>query len=149
MSPNRWGTFRNPGHRLAVTAFRTGERLGKGADRFLRPYRLSLAQFNLLAELAAHPEGLAQSAIGTFLVVSRANVTGLVGRMARRGLCRTKAVPGDRRVKIVRATGAGLRLLRSIERPYFREIDRFTRGLKAAEKMRLSAALDGLLASMP
>lgn len=139
-----WGTYRDAGHRLVVTAVLVAERLAKTADRFLRPFRLTLAQFNLLAVLVPHRHGLPQSRIGAELVVSRANVTGLVRRMKGRGLCRVDPDPADERVKRVRITPAGRTLLDRIERPYFREIGRLTRRLSVPEMKRGAKLLDRL-----
>lgn len=131
-----------------VTTVRAAEKLAKAADRFLTRWRLTLSQFNLLAILMDRREGLAQHEIGDRLVVSRANVTGLVGRMKRRGLCRTSAVPGDSRVKHVEITPAGVALMGKIEKIYFREIDRLTKAIAAADLTALAETLDRLQQSM-
>ncbi|MBN2491713.1 MAG: MarR family transcriptional regulator [Planctomycetes bacterium] len=141
MSDSRWSRNRGEGHRLVVTVVRAAERLQKAADRFLRDYGITVAQFNLLAALAANRDSLPQSEIGTRLVVSRANVTGLVGRLQRLGLCRVDLDAADGRIRRVRLTPEGRRLLDRIEQPYFREIRRLTRGLEAA---RLQHAVDTL-----
>lgn len=149
MTTSAWGRFRSEGHRLVVTAFSAGERLGKAADRFLRPYRLSLAQFNVLVVLASEPRGVPQVYLGRRLIVSRANITGLVRRLKRRGTCAVVADAADRRVKRVRLTAAGRRLLRAIEGPYFREIGRMTSALGRRDLRRTSQLLDTLMTGVP
>jgi len=144
----QWGSFRSHGHRAVVTAVDVAERLAKAADRLLDPYALSLAQFNLLTVLMSEAEGLPQSALGTRLVVSRANITGLVRRMLRRGLCRVESEPGDARVKRVRITPAGMRLVDRIEPAYFREIERVTGTMAAGELRKLAELLERVRAGM-
>jgi len=143
-----WAEFRTAGHRAIVMTVRVAERLSKAADRFLQPYKLSLAQFNLLVVLMADPRGLPQARIGQRLVVSRANVTGLVRRMIQRGLVRVESDPGDARLKVVHLTPAGMRIVEQIEGPYFREIDRLTRPLTAGRLKALGDLLDRLERSL-
>lgn len=147
-SPGDWSSFRFPGHRAVVTTVQVAERLSKAADRFLAHYRLTLAQFNFLAVLKQEPEGIHQSEIGARLVVSRANITGLVGRMKQAGLCRVVSDPLDARLKRIRITAAGDRILDRIEGPYLEEIRRVTRSISAADLEALSSTLDRLLAAL-
>ncbi len=121
-----WVDFRGEGHRLVVTAVRAAERLSKGADRLLRPWKLTLAQFNLLAVLLGEPGGLPQNRIGERLVVSRANVTGLVRRLKARGLVRVLGDEDDARIKRIQATPEGIRLMGRLEQAWFREVRRVT-----------------------
>lgn len=129
---------------MVVTTVRVAERLVKAADRFLKPYNLTVAQFNLLAVLSTEPDGLAQARIGEMLVVSRANVTGLVRRLMASGLCRIQADPTDARVNKVLITAAGRKRLDRLQEGYFREIGRLTRSLTAAETRSVSDTLDRL-----
>jgi MarR family 2-MHQ and catechol resistance regulon transcriptional repressor len=139
-----WTEFVSSGHRAVVTTVRVAERLTKAADRFLKPYRLTLAQFNLLAVLMQEAEGLPQSRIGARLVVSRANVTGLLRRMKSRGLCETHSDESDARIKNVRITASGAKLMDRIAPAYFKEIDRLTQPLRDGDLARVSEALDRL-----
>lgn len=140
--------YRTPGHRLTVTTVRVAGRLAKAADRFLKPWRLSLAQFNLLAVLRDNPDGLPQSGIGALLVVSRPNITGLVRRMEARALCRIGSDARDARVRRVRISPEGARLMDRIRVPYDREIRRLTRALPSADLNQASAALERLEAGL-
>lgn len=135
-----WTTWRSPGHRLVVEIVRASERLTKAADRFLQPWGLTIAQFNVLALLASSPSGLKQSEIGSRLVVTRANVTGLVRRLSARGLCRVEARADDARAKIVRITAGGSKLMARIERPWFGRIDGTARALPIPLQRRLADA---------
>ncbi|HZN58176.1 MAG TPA: MarR family transcriptional regulator [Planctomycetota bacterium] len=142
--PHDWTTHNNSAHKLVVTTVQIGERLTKAADRFLKPFRLTVAQFNFLTVLMSATDGLPQTRIGDRLVVSRANVTGIVRRLKSRGLVQVERDPTDSRLKKVSITPAGARLVRRIEGPYFAEIDRVASGLKPGEAESVSLALTKL-----
>lgn len=144
MSGHDWSVWHGPGHRLVVTAVHVSACLSKAADRYLRKWRLTLAQFNILVVLLQQRHGLPQAHLGERLVVSRANVTGLVRRMKALGLVRIVGEEGDARIKRVQITPAGTRLMRRIERPWFREIDRLTGSLNARELDPAADLLDRL-----
>jgi len=148
MTGSKWEVCRGEGHRLVITIVRTAERLQKAADRFLRDHGVTVTQFNLLVVLAANRDGLPQSEIGQQLVVSRANVTGLVGRLERLGLCRAEPDASDGRVKRVRLTPRGRRLLDRIDQPYFREIERVTGGVPRSRLKRVTDTLEELAAGL-
>ncbi|HTL51040.1 MAG TPA: MarR family transcriptional regulator [Planctomycetota bacterium] len=139
-----WSRFYSEGHRLLVLAIRVAEQLGKAGDRFLKPYRITLVQLNILTVLSTVPDGLPQSKLSERLVVSRANVTGLVRRLKALGLCKTVGNPNDARIKTVRLTPAGRKLLDRLETGYFTEIERITACFKEAEKKSASDLLDRL-----
>ncbi|MGH7144929.1 MAG: MarR family winged helix-turn-helix transcriptional regulator [Planctomycetota bacterium] len=139
-----WSTYASEGHRLLVMTIRVAEQLGKAGDRFLKPYRITLVQLNILAVLSTAPDGLPQSKLSERLVVSRANVTGLVRRLKALGLCKTVGHPGDARVKTVKLTPAGRKLLDRLQAPYFAEIERFTGAFREAEKKAASDLFERL-----
>lgn len=145
MNESTWDEFRSEGHRMLITVVRAAGRIQKRAERFLREYGVTVAQFNVLAILADNPEGVTPSAIGDELVVSRANMTGLLARMKRDGLCRVEPDPSDGRVKRISVTPRGRRLLDRIEEPYFSEVGRVTAGLSETRLRQVSSALDRLL----
>jgi MarR family 2-MHQ and catechol resistance regulon transcriptional repressor len=140
-----WSQFTTSGHRLVVTAVRASEQLAKAADRFLAAFDLSLAQFNILTVLSIRPDGIPQVELGNQLVVSRANVTGLVQRLAARKLCATVQDSSDGRVKRVHLTPAGRRLLDRIEEPYLRRIERLTSRLRNTDMDDASSLLEELV----
>jgi MarR family 2-MHQ and catechol resistance regulon transcriptional repressor len=137
--------FRNEGHRALITVVQAAGRIQKEAERFLREFGVTVAQFNVLVILADQPDGVTPSAIGDRLVVSRANVTGLLGRMKRDGLCRIEPDPEDGRVKRITVTPRGRRLLGRIEGPYFAEVERVTGVLSDTRLRGVSDALDRLV----
>ena len=128
-----WSRVRGSGHRLLVWIARAGAGVAKSADRFLRPHGLTLSQLDLLAILFAEPDGIPQARLGEELSVSRANVTGVVRRLQRRGLVLVGRDASDARVRRVRIAARGKALLRRIEPAYFRAVRRTVRGISAAD----------------
>lgn len=132
---------------MVVTIVQVAGMLQREADRMLRDFGITVAQFNVLAVLAPHPEGIPQSEMGDALIVSKANITGLVARMQKLGLCVVAGDPDDGRVKRVRLSAKGKRLLEKIDRPYFDEIARVTADLSETQVSRVNTALDRLIES--
>lgn len=144
MRRNGGTEWRSSGHRLVTEIVRASERLTKAADRFLLPWGLTSAQYDLLAVLGPHLAGLGQTDAGERLGVTRANVTGLVRRLAARGLCRVDVRADDARAKTVRATPAGTRLLARIDGPWHQRIHRTTRMVPQRLQHRLADAAERL-----
>lgn len=131
----------------AVTVFnllRTHGHLAPMIDAGLREQRTTAAQFNALLVLqAAGPDGLRMGEIGKRLVVTRANVTGLVDRMERRGLVSRRG-PEDRRATVVSLTNVGRSLLRDTLPHYSRLASQLTAGLTERDKRSLVRVLTKL-----
>jgi MarR family 2-MHQ and catechol resistance regulon transcriptional repressor len=88
----------------------------------------------------AGPEGLPLGEIGRRLVVTKANVTGLVDRLERDGLVQRDA-HADRRVTMARLTAKGLDLLEAAP-PRHRELLAAVLGrLKSEDKEMLISLL--------
>lgn len=73
---------------------------------------VTLAQFDALAQLLRHPDGMSAGELSDALLVTAGNVTGLVDRMSARGWVTRKAAKTDQRVRIIRLTAAGKRIAR-------------------------------------
>jgi DNA-binding MarR family transcriptional regulator len=75
---------------------------------------ISMTHLHILWVLEHHGD-LPMSRLADLLDVSLSNATGLVDRMAERGLVERVRVPDDRRVVIVRASPEGVRIRDEIE----------------------------------
>src|SRR5215207_10569590 len=79
----------NPATRPAVVAWMRLARVFKEIDRrtadHLRLYDLSVAQFDVIAQVGAH-EGINQQKLADVLLVTKGNVTQLLDKMEARGL---------------------------------------------------------------
>jgi MarR family 2-MHQ and catechol resistance regulon transcriptional repressor len=132
---------------LVHNLLRTEAALSPHVDRGLRDLNLTGAQFNALLVLRdAGADGLPLSEVGRRLVVTKANVTGLIDRLERQGLVRRDpgASPEDRRITHARLTEKGMALLEEAL-PRRRQVlaQSFT-GLSPEEKAQLISLLTRL-----
>jgi DNA-binding MarR family transcriptional regulator len=74
---------------------------------FLREFDITLAKFDVLAQLNRSPDGLTQGNLSRQLKVTGGNVTGLVRRMVADGLITREMSATDRRAFVVRLTTKG------------------------------------------
>ena len=95
--------------------------------------------FNVLMILSRGSEKkFKQHDISELLLVSRANVTGLVKTLVRKRLVKREADPKDRRAWLVKITEKGKDLLEAYLPRHYEEIYRIFSGFKASEKKELS-----------
>jgi DNA-binding MarR family transcriptional regulator len=99
---------------------RTASMLSGAEHAFFRRFDLSPPAYNLLRILRGHArkgerDGVRASEIGCQMIVRMPDVTRLVDRLEARGLVARKADVIDRRVKYVRITEKGLKLLERID----------------------------------
>lgn len=104
--------------------------------------RLSLSAFNILTILyRSGAQGRPLHELGELLLVSRANVTGLVDSLERRGLVERSLNKSDRRVRLAQITQAGTDLLGRILPIHFAEVRQVCAGLTNKEKKTLTELL--------
>lgn len=114
-----------------------------------RRFRLSAAGFNvlLLLKRGKDPDSFTQREIGKRLVVSPSDMSGLIDRMARRGLVRR--LPGkDRRSHLLQVTARGARLVEQVWPHHDETIKRMTHGIEAGDAAALLRVLAHLRQSM-
>lgn len=108
-------------------------------------YGLSLSAFNALMILSrSASKGCPLHELSELLLVSRANITGLVDSLVRKGLAERIVYDGDRRVRIARITNAGDALLESLLPGYFDKARKLCAGLNGEEKKALTELLTQL-----
>jgi len=111
---------------------------------------LTVPGFNVLMLLAhgdLRKDGCPMHRLGDLLVVSRANVTGLVDSLERKGLVERKENAQDRRSKLVRITSAGDKKLARILPDHFLTLRRITEALEPQDRKQLWRLLGELRAS--
>jgi DNA-binding MarR family transcriptional regulator len=108
------------------------------------PERLTLPQFDVLAQLYRHEAGMTPGELTRELLVTGGNVTGIVSRLTRLGLVERRPVPEDRRRLRVRLTPRGRQVIgRAIPR-HRRDVAGLIGGLKRGEMAQLQALLGRL-----
>lgn len=94
--------------RLWLRMLATTGRVEHEVTRRLRDrFDVTLSTFDLMAELARAPQPQTMSAISDQLMISNANVTGLVDRLSSAGLVERQPSPTDRRVWLLDLTAEG------------------------------------------
>ena len=120
--------------------------------RLRERFGTTLPRFDLLAQLDAAEregeEGLTMTALSRRLMVTNGNVTSLIERLGREGLVRRGALPGDRRVQLVRLTAAGRKALQAMTPDHQRWIEQMFAGLTRDERAQLHALVGRLKASV-
>jgi MarR family 2-MHQ and catechol resistance regulon transcriptional repressor len=129
---------------LVYNVLRTHGSLSPHIDRDLRELNLTGAQLNALLVLRdAGEEGMPLSEVGRHLVVTKANVTGLMDRLEREGLVR-RDTHADRRVTLAKLTEKGSALLEEAIPRRQQVLAELLGGLTGEEKGQLISLLTKL-----
>ena len=122
---------------------RTADAYLQLAAEFLKPYRLSPTQYNVLRILrGAGDEGLPCGEIGNRMITRDPDITRLLDRLENSGWVERERLKTDRRVVLTRITAEGLRLVDSIDEPIW-ALHRERLGRMGAERLRELIALLG------
>lgn len=101
--------------RTIIELTRTYDTLEDIMGRHFARFGLSQPKFNAMMQMRqAGDRGLALSELGERMLVTRANITGLIDRMERDGLVVREADPKDRRVYRAKLTNKASNLLDDI-----------------------------------
>ncbi len=122
---------------LLVSLLRTTDVLEERFDRMVKPFGISMTQYNVLRILrGAGPGGRTCGEIGERLIAREPDVTRLLERLEKAGYIARTRDTADRRVVVTRITPAGLKLLDALDKP-MRELDGLLKpiGEKKIEKM--------------
>lgn len=113
--------------------------------RFLSAWDLFPSAFNLMVILArTDGQGMHLSRISELLAVSRANVTGLVDVLARKGLVQRVPSPTDRRVRLALLTDEGEKLITEILPQYYQFNSGLCKDLSQDEYTALISSLKSI-----
>ena len=113
---------------LTVEAFlellRTADVLVQALAATLKPYGLSLNQYNVLRILrGAQPGGLPCGQIAERMLTRDPDMTRLLDRLEGRGLVGRCREQDDRRVVLTRITGQGMKVLAELDEPVRKKHD--------------------------
>lgn len=108
----------------------------------LKSKGLSRSTFNVLNIISrSEAKGCTHKELSELLLVSRANVTGLVDSLVRRNLVERRGARRDRRLSIVKITQKGEALLTSVIPLYYLEMRRLASCLNTDERDTLNTIL--------
>jgi DNA-binding MarR family transcriptional regulator len=107
-------------------------------------FDISLARFDLMAQLDRHPAGLKMSELSRRMMVSGGNVTGLTDQLEAEGLVVRSDDPHDRRAYTVRMTAAGHKAFAQMASEHESWVVELFEGLGGADKDRMFALLANL-----
>jgi DNA-binding MarR family transcriptional regulator len=106
-------------NKTIVELKKTADILEEIHNRFFNRYQISSTKFNLLVVLYNGPEeGLMLSEIGESMLVTRANITGLIDRLEKQGYVIRKRDPDDRRKIMALITQEGKKFIEKIMLEY-------------------------------
>jgi MarR family 2-MHQ and catechol resistance regulon transcriptional repressor len=141
----RYAEFHRPSAELLVNLIYTCDVIQTHLARRIEAHKLSLGAFNALMILSRFDAGgCPMHELGELLLVSRANITGLVDCLERRGLVERVPAPGDRRVRLVSLTAAGRKFLEAILPEHYARVRALLKGVSNSDKAALSRLLTGL-----
>jgi DNA-binding MarR family transcriptional regulator len=106
--------------------------------------RLTLPQFDVMAQLARRPAGMTSVELSRHLLVSAGNLTGIVDRLEREGFVAREAHESDRRATRIRLTAAGRRRIASLLPRHARDIESLFSAMPRAEMQQLRQLLGRL-----
>src|SRR5690606_20073769 len=106
-------------------------------ERLRKRFGLSLARFDVLAQLDRAPDGLTMGQLSSRLMVSGGNATGLTTRMLEEGLITREPDPRDRRSQVVRLSARGRALFDAVYPEHARWIHEAMSGLAPHEQRQL------------
>jgi MarR family transcriptional regulator, 2-MHQ and catechol-resistance regulon repressor len=142
---SKYDEFHKPSVEVALNLAYTYDVIYSHMSRKIEAHGLSLGAFNVLMVLSRCDEaGCQMSELGKLLLVSRANVTGLVDCLVNRGLVDRTEHDTDRRVRMVKITTKGSRLLEAILPAHYARMREMLKGLSDKDKTLLSNLLTRL-----
>lgn len=132
-----------------LTLKRTSTDFENFISAYFKQYDLSPGRFNVLMSLFHAPNHTQTlSDLGEYLVVTRANITGLVDGLVEDGLIRRIDHPDDRRVILAQLTDKALRFLDWFVPQHLKNIKTLMSVFTSEEKSQLTGLLDRLRAHM-
>jgi len=117
---------------------------GKLRDRLRTTFDITLPQFDVMAALARHENGMTMTALSRELMVSNGNVTGIIDRLVAEKLVVRRAHAEDRRTFIVSLTPNGAAQFDAMAKVHEQWIDDMLAEIGADETVAMIGRLDGI-----
>jgi len=130
-----------------LALLRANHEVVRACNRVYRRFGITHHQVQILRILHRAGKSVVQGEIGEHLLVSRANLSGLIGRMVDAGLVRRKATRRDRRIVLIEATARGIEVLGAVE-PVRETVEAILLADLGSEQVEeLAAALESVAAN--
>ncbi|MFQ6672335.1 MAG: MarR family winged helix-turn-helix transcriptional regulator [Candidatus Tectimicrobiota bacterium] len=123
---------------VVISLIRTEDVYARAREAYLARYGLTGSTLNVLMFLDSTPEDrLPMHAISENLLVSRANITGLIDSLEKRGYVRRRPDEADRRVVHAEITEEGRAVLHALLPGHFRAVEAMLESFSPEEKASL------------
>jgi len=129
--------------KLWVVLARCFNSFAQNEAQHLKAFDLTAPQFGVL-EALAHLGPMKMCEIGNKLLMSGANVTGVVDRLEKKGLVRRVMDAEDRRMFLIHLTEAGSKVIAKFFPVHAEHLEAFTNVLTSKEKLLLTDLLKKL-----
>jgi len=130
--------FEESSARVLINLIYTYDVVSTWGQKFLCEYGLAKSSFNILMILRhGPPEGMLLHDLGELLLMSRANVTGLMDHLEAMGMVKRVVDASDRRARFARITRKGETLLDEVAPLHFGRIAEKLRNISAEEREAL------------
>lgn len=138
-------TFNRPSCELALNLVFTYDLLDEVLSRPFHGDGISLSAFNLMSVLS-HQDNLSAplNEIGRLLLVTRANVTGLVDSLVKRGMVERVPHPSDRRIILAHLLPLGVEYMAQRKPVHLEILKQISQDFTAEEKVQLKSLLTRL-----
>ena len=134
---------------LSLDLIYTCEMFQQAMARYFADFGLSRAGLNVLMVLRhSGTDGMQLHELGELLLVSRANITGLVDHLEQKGYVKRVVDATDRRARYARITKKAATLLDEFIPVHYRNLNMLLQGLADGEKEMLQGLLKKVRASL-
>jgi MarR family 2-MHQ and catechol resistance regulon transcriptional repressor len=138
-----------PSAEIALSLIHTCDVFQQMVSRYMAEYGLSKSTLNILTILRHGPEeGMQLHDLGELLLVSRANITGLIDHLEGKELVKRVVDSHDRRARLAKITKKGEALLDEFMPIHFRNLRNLLEGLSGDEKTALAQLLKAVRVSV-
>ncbi len=138
----QYAGFDLPSAETALNLLYTYDVFHQVTGRYMADFGLAKSAFNILMVLRhGQPGGMLLHDLGELLLVSRANITGLMDHLEEKGYVRRVVDVEDRRARFARLTKKGEDLLDTFVPLYYRNLAELLKDLTNDEKELLTGLL--------
>jgi MarR family 2-MHQ and catechol resistance regulon transcriptional repressor len=145
----RYSGFDQQSIEIVLNFLYTYDQLHQTVSRYMGEYGLSKSSLNILMLLRhGSDEGMQLHDLGELLLVSRANITGLMDHLEDKGYVKRTVDPHDRRARQARITAKGEALLDEFMPVHYRNLETLLRSLSSEERQTIVELLKKMRSSM-